>query len=34
MNKYKYLLHGHFNNKYETIIDNMRDYAQKKFKNI
>ncbi len=32
MNKYKYLLHGHFNSKYETIIDNMRDYAQKKFK--
>ena len=32
MNKYKYLLHGHFNLKYEKAIDTMKDYAQKKFK--
>ena len=32
MNKYKYLLHGHFNDRYEKTIDAMRDYAQKIFK--
>jgi hypothetical protein len=32
MNKYKYLLHGHFNDQYEKTIDTMKDYAQKKFK--
>lgn len=30
--KYKYLLHGHFNNKYSKIIDNIRNYSHKKFK--
>jgi hypothetical protein len=32
MNKYKYLLHGHFNSKYEKAINTMKDYSQKKFK--
>ena len=30
MNKYKYLLHRHFNNKYSKIINDIRNYSHKK----
>ena len=32
MKKYKYLLHGHFDNKYSEIINNIRYYAMMKYK--